>query len=107
MRLVLAALLTMTAGLQTVHAATQQQCESLSKPVEEKISGLQDMHEGKPSAQDCARTAEVIKLYASYRVQADRMNCPFAYVGGQKIGGASERADLLADIKQAYSEKCR
>lgn len=35
------------------------------------------------------------------------MNCPFAYVGGQKLGGAAERADLIADIKAAHNEKCR
>lgn len=107
MRLVLTALLTMTAALQTAHAATQQQCETLAKPVEAKIATMQDMHEGKPTAQDCARAAEVLKLYASYQSQADRLNCPFAYVSGQKIGGAQERADLMADMKKAVSEKCR
>jgi hypothetical protein len=107
MRLVLAALLTMTCGLTATHAATQQQCEALAKPVEAKIDSLPDIKGGKPSPQDCARASEVIKLYTSYQAQADRMSCPFAYAGGQKIGGAAERADLLADIKQAYAEKCR
>lgn len=107
MRLVLAALLTITGGLTAAHAATQQQCEALAKPVETKIASLPDMEEGKPSAQDCARASEVIKLYTSYKAQADGMSCPFAYAGGQKIGGATERAELLNDIKQAHREKCR
>ncbi|HYD60271.1 MAG TPA: hypothetical protein VEC35_07945 [Noviherbaspirillum sp.] len=107
MRLILAALFTMTAGLSVAHAAAQQQCETLAKPVETKIASLPDMKEGKPSAQDCARASEVIKLYTSYKSQADGMNCPFAYVGGQKIGGATERAELLDDMKQAHREKCR
>lgn len=107
MRLFLAALLTMTAVLHTAHAATQQQCESLFKPIETKIANLQDMKEGKPSAKDCQRAAEVIKLYVNYQAEADRMNCPFAYAGEQKIGGAPERAELISDMKQAYNEKCR
>lgn len=106
MRLALAALLTIT-GLQTAHAATQQQCEALLKPVETKVASLPKMREGKPSPQDCARASDAIKLYVGYQVQADQLNCPFAYVGGQKIGGAPERAELIADIKKAYSEKCR
>lgn len=107
MRLAITALFMFTLTAQCAHAATQQQCETLAKPVEAKISGIQDMHEGKPSAKDCARTAEAIKMYADYQTQADKLNCPFAYMGGQKIGGAPERAELLADMKQAYGEKCR
>ncbi|HYD97303.1 MAG TPA: hypothetical protein VEC01_18405 [Noviherbaspirillum sp.] len=107
MRLVLAALLTMTSALNTAHAATQQQCESLIKPLEAKIDSLPHMRGNKPTSKDCASAAEMIKLYAGYQVQADRMNCPFAYVAGQAIGGAPERADLIAEIKKAYSEKCR
>jgi len=107
MRLFLAALFTMTAGLPMAHAATQQQCETLAKPIEAKIAGFQKMRDGKPTAQDCARSSELIKLYIDYQAHADRLNCPFAYVGGQKLGGASERADLIADIKQAHNEKCR
>lgn len=107
MRLTMSALFMIALATQTAHAATQQQCESLAKPVEAKIAGIQDMHEGKPSAKDCARTAEVIKMYAGYQAQADKLDCPFAYVSGQKLGGAPERAELLADMKQAYGEKCR
>lgn len=107
MRLILTALLAMTAGLSSAHAATQQQCETLAKPVEAKIAALQDIPEGKPNPRDCARTAEAIKMYATYQTQADRMNCPFAYASGQKIGGAAERAELLADMKKAHSEHCR
>lgn len=107
MRLFLAALLSMTAALHTAHAATQQQCESLLKPVQMKVASLPNMKEGKPSSKDCERAAEAIKLYVSYQAEADRMNCPFAYVEGQTIGGAPERAEVIAGIKKAYSEKCR
>lgn len=107
MRLVLAALLTVTSGLHAAHAATQQQCEALLKPVEEKVAGFEKMRGDKPTPQDCARSSDLIKLYTTYQKQADGMNCPFAYVAGQKIGGAAERADMLADIKQAHNEKCR
>lgn len=107
MRLALTAFFMIASAAHTAHAATQQQCEQLAKPVEAKIAGIQNMKEGKPTAKDCASTAEIIKMYASYQAQADKLNCPFAYVGGQKLGGAEERADLLADIKQAYGEKCR
>ncbi|HEY0844753.1 MAG TPA: hypothetical protein VGE12_05270 [Noviherbaspirillum sp.] len=107
MRLLLTALFMMASGLHNVHAATQQQCETLAKPVEAKIASLPDMDEIKPTKRDCTRAAEAIKMYAGYQAQADRLNCPFAYLNGQTIGGAAERADLLADMKQAYSEKCR
>lgn len=96
----------MTAG-SAAWAATQQQCEALMKPMEAKFAGMPRMDEGKPTPQSCARANEVIKAYVEYQAQADKLNCPFAYVSGQKIGGAAERADLIADMKKAYSEKCR
>jgi len=107
MRLFLAALLTMTGGLTAAHASTQQQCEALLKPVSAKIASLPDIKNRKPTPQECAQSAEAIKMYVGYQAQADRMNCAFAYVGGQKIGGAEERAELLADIRKAHAEKCR
>lgn len=89
-------------------AATQQQCEALLKPVEPKLDGMQKLDdESKPTPQTCARAKEVIQLYVNYAVQADKLNCPFAYVSGQQIGGKAERTDLIADMKQAYNEKCR
>ena len=106
MRLFLAALLTIAAA-STAHAATQQQCEALFKPIEAKMDGIQRIDENKPTPQDCARANEVIKMYVSYQAQADKLNCPFAYVSGQKIGGKAERADLISEMKQGYSEKCR
>jgi hypothetical protein len=107
MRLFIASLLIITAGsTSTAYAATQQQCEVLAKPMEAKMAVLQK-DDGKPTPQFCARTSEVIKLYVDYQAQADKLNCPFAYVSGQKIGGAAERADLIMDMKKAYSEKCR
>jgi hypothetical protein len=107
MRLFVASLLMITAGsLSTAYAATQHQCEALMKPMDDKMAVLQK-EDAKPTPQSCARANEVIKLYADYKVQADKLNCPFAYVSGQQIGGAAERADLIADMKKAYSEKCR
>lgn len=91
----------------TAHAATQQQCEALMKPVEAKMEGIQKLDDGKASPQNCARAKEVIRLYVDYQGQADKLNCPFAYVSGQKIGGAAERADLIAELKKSYAEKCR
>lgn len=108
MRLVLAALFTLTSALHTAQAATQQQCEALLKPIEMKVATLPNMREGKPSVQDCARASEVLKLYVNYQTQADRLNCPFAYLGGgQTMGGAPERAELIASLKKVHSEKCR
>lgn len=107
MRLFLAALLAVTTNLSTAHAGTQQQCETLAKPVEAKMESAPDLEESKPTPQNCARAAALIELYTSYQSQADGMNCPFAYVEGQEIGGAEERAELLAGIKQAYTEKCQ
>jgi len=106
MRLLIATLLTITAG-STAYAATQQQCEALAKPIEAKMDALQRIDEDKPTRQDCSRASEVIKLYGAYQAQADKLNCPFAYASGQKIGGAAERANLAGDMKQAYNEKCR
>ncbi len=106
MRLFIASLLTITA-CSTAYAATQQQCEALAKPVEARMDALQRLDDGKPTPQNCARANEVIKMYVGYQAQADKLNCPFAYLSGQKIGGAAERADLVSDMKQAYGEKCR
>ena len=106
MRILVASLLTVAAS--SAFAATQQQCEALMKPVEAKLAGMPKLEDdSKPSPQTCARGREVIKSYVDYTAQADKLNCPFAFVSGQKIGGAAERADLIADMKQAYSEKCR
>lgn len=105
MRLLIASLLTITVG-SSAYAATQQQCEALSKPMDAKMAVLQK-DDGKPTPQSCARASEVIKLYVDYQGQADKLNCPFAYVSGQKIGGAAERAQLVADLKGAYREQCR
>jgi len=99
--------LTITAGLHPAHAATQQQCEALLKPVEAKVATLPKIRDRKPTPQECARSAEAIKLYTSYQAQADSMNCPFAYVAGQTFGGAPERAELIADLKKSHNETCR
>jgi hypothetical protein len=107
MRLLVASLLMTVAGAPA-YAQSQQQCEALARPVEAKMAPLQQRKENaKPTPQDCAQAKEVIKAYIQYQAQADKLNCPFAFVGGQKIGGAAERADLLADIKKDYSENCR
>jgi hypothetical protein len=105
MRLLIASLLAITA-CSTAYAATQQQCEELAKPMEAKMAVLQK-DDNKPTPQSCARASEIIKSYVSYQGQADKLNCPFAYVSGQKFGGAAERAELIADMKKAYSDKCR
>lgn len=89
-------------------AATQQQCEALMKPVDPKLAKMQKLEDdSKPTPQTCALAKEVIQLYVNYTAQADKLNCPFAYASGQQIGGKAERADLIADMKQAYNEKCR
>ncbi|HJV76284.1 MAG TPA: hypothetical protein VJ654_18835, partial [Noviherbaspirillum sp.] len=89
-------------------AATQQQCEALMKPVEPKLASMQKLEDdAKPTPQTCALGKEVIQLYVNYTAQADKLNCPFAYIPGQQIGGKAERANLIADMKQAYNEKCR
>ncbi|GIZ53357.1 hypothetical protein [Noviherbaspirillum aridicola] len=107
MRILPAVLLTL-ASTSLAHAATQQQCEALMKPVEAKMEGMQKLKDGdKPSPATCARGKEVIRLYADYAAQADKLNCPFAYVSGQKFGGKAERAELIADLQEAYKEKCR
>jgi len=108
MRLILAAVLALTVGT-TAHAQNQQQCEALAKPIEAKIAPFQndDPEDEKATPQRCAQTKELIKLYEEYKVKADKLNCPFAYVEGKKLGGADMRVELLADIKQAYKEKCR
>lgn len=105
MRLLIAALL--TTATFAAHAATQQQCEALIKPIEAKMAGLQRTNDSKPTPESCARAKEVIGLYVDYKVKADKLDCPFAFVSGQKIGGAEERADLISDLKKAYAEKCR
>lgn len=106
MRTLIAALLAVSAG-STAFAATQQQCEALLKPIEARMEGMQRLDEGKATPQNCGRARDMISLYSDYRTQADKLGCPFAYVSGQKIGGAAERADLIAEMKQAYAEKCR
>ncbi|WP_205609942.1 hypothetical protein [Noviherbaspirillum galbum] len=106
MRILIVTFLAMTAA--STFAASQQQCEALMKPVEAKLSGMPKLDDdSKPSPQTCARGRDVIKNYVDYAAQADKLNCPFAFVSGQQIGGAAERADLIADMKKAYSEKCR
>jgi hypothetical protein len=107
MRTFLFAMFAITTGLNGAHAATQQQCESLLKPIEAKTASLQNHHSRKPTPQDCARGAELIKMYVTYQSEADKLNCPFAFVSGQKIGGAAERAELVAELKKSYSEECR
>ncbi|RJF92660.1 hypothetical protein [Noviherbaspirillum saxi] len=107
MRTFLFALFAMTTGINTANAASQQQCEALLKPIEAKMDRMQSMDTGKPTPQACARGAEMIKMYVSYKAEADKLNCPFAFVSGQKVGGAPERAELIADMKKAYSEQCR
>jgi len=105
MRLFIAALLTISTI--SSFAATQQQCEALMKPVEAQMSAMPKLDkDSKPTPQHCARGKEVIQLYANYVAQADKLNCPFAYVSGHQIGGKAERADLITDMKQAYNEKC-
>lgn len=94
-------------AVSTAYAATQKECEALMKPVEAKLAGIQRLDKGKPTPQACAQSGEAIKSYVEYQAQADKLNCPFAYVSGQKIGGAAERADLINDMKAAYKEKCR
>lgn len=92
----------------TAFASTQPKCEALMKPVEAKMAVMQKLDDDtNPSPQTCARGKEVINMYVEYTAQADKLNCPFAFVSGQKIGGASERADLIADMRKAYKEKCR
>lgn len=110
MRSLIALFLAASTGVAV--AATQQQCEALAKPVEAKIDALQKLDEKrkentKPSPQVCARGKEVLSMYIEYTAQADKLNCPFAFSSGQKIGGAAERADLIADLKKAYIEECR
>ena len=107
MRFMLTALLAVTVGT-AAHAQNQQQCEALAKPVEAKIASLQndDPEDERATPQRCAQAKEVIKLYEAYKVKADKLNCPFAYVEGKKLGGPQMRAELVADIKQAYKEKC-
>jgi hypothetical protein len=105
MRLLVASLL-LIAGA-SAHAQSQQQCEALFKPIEARLEPLQQQTNDKPTPQACAQAREVIKAYTQYQAQADKMNCPFAYAGSQKIGGAAERADMMADMKKAYSAKCR
>lgn len=106
MRILIVSVLAMLGNL--AFAATQQQCEALMKPVEAKMATMpQSVEDSKPSPQTCARSKDVIKTYVDYTAQADRLNCPFAFVSGQKVGGAAERAELIADMKKAFSEQCR
>lgn len=108
MRFPTAALLTLSIAAPLAQAATQQQCEALMKPVQAKMDTMQKLDDDeKPSPQTCARGKEVISLYADYAAQADKLNCPFAYVSGKQLGGKAERAELIADLRQAYKEKCR
>lgn len=104
MRLILTVLLTCCVA-STAYAASQKECEALMKPVNAKLEGVQRLD--KPTPKACAQSGEAIKAYVEYQAQADKLNCPFAYVSGQKIGGAAERADLINDMKAAYKEKCR
>ena len=107
MRLLAALMLSLTVG-SVAHAQSQQQCEALFKPLEAKFETMPKLDdEDKPTPQTCARGKDVIKAYEDYTAKADKMNCAFAYLNGQKIGGKAERADLLKDMKQAYKEKCR
>ncbi|WP_148415736.1 hypothetical protein [Noviherbaspirillum massiliense] len=106
MRLLIATLLTIMA-VSTAHAATQQQCEALSKPVETKMTALSQIDERTPTPYTCSRVNDLIKMYVDYQAQADKLNCPFAYESGQRVGGAAERASLVNDMKKAYAEKCR
>jgi hypothetical protein len=106
MRILIITFLAMTAT--STFAASQQQCDALMKPVEAKMNSMPKLDdESKPSPQTCARGRDVIKTYVEYAAQADKLNCPFAFVSGQQIGGVAERADLIADMKKAYSEKCK
>ncbi|TFW34919.1 hypothetical protein [Massilia horti] len=108
MRLFIAALLTLTAGSTAFAGVTQQQCESLSKPVYEKFPAVQTRDdEVTLSPQKCALVKDLIKVYEDYVAKADKMSCPFAYNEGKKVGGAAERADMLAGLRKVYKENCR
>jgi hypothetical protein len=105
MRLLVASILMFVAG-GAAHAESQQQCEALYKPVDAKLVAVAEAGE-KPTPQACAKAKDAIKAFSQYQAQADKMGCAFAYIPGQRIGGAAERADLLADMQKAYKEKCK
>jgi hypothetical protein len=91
--------------------ASQQQCESLQEQVSEKLARFEreddsDDDTRKLTAQECRDFREAIKIYETYTGQADHLNCAFAYFQGQKIGGAPERAELLADLKKELKASC-
>lgn len=96
--------------------ASQQQCEALQNQVSEELARFEreddsdeddsDDDTRKLTAQECRDFREAIRIYETYKGKADRLNCAFAYVGGQKIGGAPERAELLAELKKELKASC-
>jgi hypothetical protein len=106
MRLLFASLV-MLAAATAAHAEPQQQCEALAKPINAKIEAVSEAGDN-PTPQACAKLKDAISAYTPYKAQADKMGCPFAYAGpGQKIGGAAQRAELLADMQKVHREKCK
>lgn len=111
MGIVLLAALLLLSGVESA-IASQQQCEALQKQFSANTAKFdrsdkpEKSESEKLTAQECRDFREYIKIYGTYQSQADSLNCAFAYHEGKRIGGAHERAELMADLRKELKKSC-